>query len=351
MFYSPEHRGVIASHAGIFAEVFNLPINPETKKFMQSPVYQSRTVRYLPGDLTCWARVYAVVPNNYLDLSQAKLTRYWPVVPKRETTYEEFFEQFDCHVKGLLDAIRERYLLVGITGGIDSRAVFAAMLKYGVPFNGVTWLGGYIDKKEMGTVGEIVKTFNIPHKKFSVSADYSESIAKLALLNSGSFRKPSSLVAKMHEHYGAKDGIFVRGYGGEIIRGFYNTFFKPLQGFTPSEMMRTYGSSNRAEAVSDAYNKFGEKMFGYYIARGNYKDIEKFGFDCSDIFYWEHRMGMWGSAMLNEMDCAAYSLVGMNGRRLYETALGLKPSERLSKKILARVVDDYDKKLSAIKYF
>src|SRR5690606_3731635 len=159
--------------------------------FMKSPVYRSRTVQYLPGDLSCWGRVYAVVPNNYLDLNKSKLSRYWPVAPKRRTTYEEFFEQFDCHVKGLLEAVKERFLLVGITGGIDSRAVFAAMLKYGIPFNGVTWLGGYIDKKEMGSVKKIVDTFRIPHKEFSVADEYSASIAKLAVVNSGSFRGPS----------------------------------------------------------------------------------------------------------------------------------------------------------------
>ena len=351
MFYSPDRRGVISSHAGLFADVFQLTPNDDTLKFTQSPIYKSRTVKYLPGDLTCWSRVYAVIPNNYLSLSESKLYRYWPVVPKKETTFEEFSYEFDRHIKGLLNEVKRLFLLVGITGGIDSRAVFAAMIRYGIPFNGVTWLGGYVEEKELGSIAEIVKTFKIPHKKLAISDAYSLPIAKLAAINSGSYRGPSRLVAKMHRSYFKQNGTFIRGYGGEIIRGFYNTFSKPMKDFTPKEMMRTFGSSNRATAVDAYYDKFGEKMFGFYGARGNYAGLTEFGYDCSDIFYWEHRMGMWGSAMLNEMDCAIYSLVGMNGRKLYETALGLPAEDRLSKKILARISDAYSQTLAQIKYF
>ena len=41
------------------------------------------------------------------------------------------------------------------------------------------------------------------------------------------------------------------------------------------------------------------------MERANYgEELIRCGFDLNDIFYWEHRMGMWGSAVHNEMDPA-----------------------------------------------
>jgi hypothetical protein len=59
-------------------------------------------------------------------------------------------------------------------------------------------------------------------------------------------------------------------------------------------------------------------------------------------------MGMWGAAMLNEMDPACYSLVGINSRAVFETAFGLPAEERLTKELLRRVTWNYDVPLAEI---
>ena len=70
-----------------------------------------------------------------------------------------------------------------------------------------------------------------------------------------------------------------------------------------------------------------------------------FGYEPSDLFYWEHRMGMWGACMLNEMDPAMPSLVGFGPRRLYAAAFGLPDTERFGKELQARLLERDDPEL------
>jgi len=47
------------------------------------------------------------------------------------------------------------------------------------------------------------------------------------------------------------------------------------------------------------------------------------GRDPNDLFYWEHRMGIWGSSAMSEVDLAQCSLAGYNSRNLFDTFLAL----------------------------
>ncbi len=348
IFYVEDQPGFAASHAGLLGNILQLDKNPEVARFMETKAYQARVVKYLPGDLTVWQGVYALIPNNSLNLASASRTRYWPVAQRQPGNFDTFFQVFDEHIQGLTDALRGKSVLVGITGGIDTRAVFGAFHRYGLPFTGVTWMGGYIEEKELTSVTEIVELMAIPHSRLWPDAKHDETVADIATENSGGYRKPSKLSARMYDVYHGKDVVMVRGYGGEILRGFYNVWAKPMLDLSARTMMAAYGSSATASAEDKA---FLVAAFEGLRQRANYEGLEAFGYDPADIYYWEHRMGCWGSAMLNEGDVAVYTLVGMNGRKLYEAGLALEKTERLTKGLLAKVTARYNEDLANVKYF
>lgn len=351
LFYSELNPGYVASHAGLLAEVLNIAKDKKVTEFLSCPEYKARTVKYLPGDLTLWVGVHPVIPNNSLNLKSTKCVRYWPVEARRIGDYNAFFHSFDLHIQGLIKGLVDRSVIFGITGGIDTRAVFAAMYKYHVEFSGITWLGGYIEEREIAPIKKIAEIMHISHKFIDVKGEYELEISEIAGINSGGYRGKSRLAALMHTACHSKNGVFVPGYGGEIIRGFYNLSKKPMSDFSSVAMMTAYGSSMRKISPSIEYSKFVQDAFEQYRIRANYEQVENFGFEPSDIFYWEHRMGVWGSTMLNEFDTANYALVGMNGRDLYEHAFSLEKEERLTKKILARVVGEYSDEIKNVPYF
>ncbi len=52
------------------------------------------------------------------------------------------------------------------------------------------------------------------------------------------------------------------------------------------------------------------------------------GYDPNDMFYWEHRMGTWGSVSLTEADLAMPAMVGYNSRNLFKAFMRLSGPDR-----------------------
>jgi hypothetical protein len=365
VFYRRHGGFAAASHAVLLGDAYNHPRDKAVAAFMKLRGYRERTVKYLPGDMTVYEGIHALVPNNAYDSADGRLHRYWPSRPRRDTTMAQFMAAMDRYYDAFIPFVKSRYrpVLFGITGGVDSRAVFAAFLAKGVPIEGVTWTGGYLDPAERPTVDRIVEDFGLPHRYLDMKAGEDAGIAAEAGVNSGNFRGGSKLTASMATMRSAPGAVFVRGYGGEILRGFYHLAKRNPKGLdalsarrsdgpaiTAETLMRLYSSSSRGFTKDPAYADACTGFFEGFIERANYAQLEGLGFDLRDIFYWEHRMGMWGAAMLNEMDRAVYSLVGLNGRELYETALGLPDTERLTKALLEHVVSRYHKALGSIPY-
>lgn len=134
------------------------------------------------------------------------------------------------------------------------------------------------------------------------------------------------------------------------MRGFYNLRARPMQDLQPETLVSAYGSSIRGVKPGNEYKVSCAEFFAAFRDRGNYEGIESFEYDPNDIFYWEHRMGMWGSAMLNEMDPAVYSIVGFNSRQLYATTFAMDPEQRLKKELLKDVIARHDEELGSIPY-
>jgi hypothetical protein len=59
-------------------------------------------------------------------------------------------------------------------------------------------------------------------------------------------------------------------------------------------------------------------------------------------------MGMWGASMLNEMDPAIYSMVGLNDRGLYRIAFGMPPQQRFTKQLLHSVARHFEPRLAEV---
>ena len=352
VFYLGGNQFAVASHAALLAGAYSVARDERITAYMQRLEFRKRTVKYLPGDMTVYRNMYALIPNNYLDSNSNETRRYWPFEKMKRTTLEQFHVATDEYFAAFVPFVASKYKpIFGITGGVDSRAVYCAFRRYGVSFHGVTWGAGYLQRAEEPVIKAIVELLDIEHTYLDPRDYRSREAGAAAAINGGNFRGPSSLTEAMAARYGDQAAaVFVRGYGGEIMRGFYNLRAKPMQDLLPETLVGAYGSSIRGAKPGPDYKSACADFFDAFRERGNYEGLEAFEYDPNDIFYWEHRMGMWGAAMLNEMDPAVYSLVGFNSRRLYAATLSLDPQRRLKKKLLKDVISRNDKELGAIAY-
>jgi hypothetical protein len=351
VFYRTDAPFAAASHANLLAGAFGIPTDAETRSFIRRREYSARLVKYLPGDRSLFQNVYALVPNNLLG-SDGRTRRYWPVAPLVKASYQELLDRFEQYFAAFVRYVAQRYVPVfGITGGVDSLTTFAPFLKAGVPIEGVTWGAPYITPEELPIVEHIVSRFALPHCFLDASkAKAHGPAAKAASISCGGFRDNSRLTQEMATVYGENDkAVFVRGYGGEIIRGFYTLRNGEASGHDAGLMARLYSRRIRIKGEWDSdYLPLCTKIFEGFMQRGNYAGLEPLGYDPLDIFYWEHRMGMWGASMLNEMDPALYSMAGLNDRELYRIAFGMPAQQRLTKQLLHSVARHFEPRLAEV---
>lgn len=341
LFYAPG-RNAVASHAGLLARAYDLAPDPAVAAFMRLAEYQARSVNYLPGDITPFTGVYALVPNNHLD--DGKTFRYWPRQERRATTRDEFLAAAASYFRDFVPFIRENYIpIFGITGGIDSRAVFAAFDR---DFLGVTWTH-YFPRSERPIVLDVLSHLSIAHRFMNPRDHKPGRIARASGQGGGGLRPGHPLSEAMAAAFPHEGHAFIRGYGGEILRGF-PAYQDILPDLSVESMTTSYSSSIRKCQPSPEYRALCEGWFAEFRQRANYAGLEAFGYKPMDYFYWEHRMGMWAASMLNEMDPALLALVGFNSRPLYVAAFGLADEIRLSKQLLVSIIEIYDPALAAI---
>ena len=326
--------GLFASHAALISHATRARRSLLVRRILDSETYQGKLVRYLPGDLTVYDQVYALPPNHCL--TPAGLRRYWPRTPLAKSSRTAVVDEAERHLRALALAIGDREIAFGITGGADTRAIAAA---FGGRFSAVTWTWGYIKREEFPIVDELVRLFGVPHTYLEPAQGAACDVCQR---NAGNFRKAPKIPSLMAKTLPA-DTLFIRGYGGEIIRGFYNAFMPhPMKDLSAAEMFRIYGGGK------DDYRRRCMEAFEGMRTRGDYDAPILETYDPNDIFYWEHRMGMWGSAMLNEMDAAVLSLVGFNSRALYAGAFGLEPEQRFTKSLLLDIAARFDPRLATL---
>ncbi|MFD2044486.1 hypothetical protein ACFSTA_08995 [Ornithinibacillus salinisoli] len=350
IYYLQNKDVCVASHSALVASLFKEKFSEEAKRFIKLPEYKMRGTGYLPGDVTMYDNIKALVPNNYYDMNEKRTVRYWPRNPIKSVSTRFFLKQCDRYLSNFTKYYSPKYnLLLGLTGGVDTRALVAGIMGQGVKLRLITWTGNRLPEKEVPIVAKMKEHLGCPHVYLDpsnkVDSERFTELRKEASTSTGYSRGFSGLTAHMGEVVQPNE-IFVRGFGGEIIRGFYSRHKASMSGDLIKDFMNLYKTKRIKEPGEEFTNFVAESTKGF-IERANYSN-EMFNIDVSDLFYWEQRMGMWGSNMLNEMDPAIYSVVGFNSRPLYETAFGLDEKERLGAEIMLKITARYDKKFSEI---
>lgn len=335
---------LVGSHASLVAQVCGETLDPAAVTYRDSPEYKQRGTSYLPGDRTMYRGIFALTPNHYYSAERSEPVRFWPRGDVEASDFDSFAEVADEYFRTFSAFLRDRGVgLFGLTGGVDGRVLLAGVRAYDVPHRLVTWGGGRLPPDELPVVKRMVRHLGSSHQFMDVGRRTEEaknsSLMDATEIATGFSRGKSALTANMSRVADERD-VFVRGYGGEILRGFYNRHNRELPDRSPDALTDIY-LTRRVGKPTPEFRGFAVRAFAEFIERTDFQ-ADFFNHDPLDIFYWEQRMGTWGSMMLNEMDPVVYSMAGMNSRRLFEAAFGLEREERLGMNLLLRLTRRYD---------
>lgn len=347
VFYRSGEPPCIASHDGLLGGLLGLKTDPLSEEISRQSEYVGRRVTYLPGDLSVYSGVRALIPNNYYDVRAERSVRYWPRVPRRETTLEEFHLLADEYFDGFAQYVSGRFTpVLGVTAGVDSRALIAALRSRNVPMEYATWTMSPTDASVVEDMSSYLKGRHVflPEAGQQSTEEFYR-VCDVVRRNMGHYNAGMETPAYVRQTFG-EGRVFVRGYGGEVMRGFYRTYGTPLSEGSPVEdLLRAYALGMK-KPLSERLVGLVREALEQFMERAGYEGLEDFGYDMNDLYYWESRMGVWGASMHNAMDAAMLSMSGFNNRRLFEGAFGLAPEERLTNRLLLDLTQRYDRELA-----
>jgi hypothetical protein len=325
VFYA-ETRAMAASHAEILARSLGSGINDFFIPFLTSRNYVSKATKYLPGVTTPFEHVLQLTPNTKLLLPEQKVARFWPRASSETvSTDETALEALIVHVTGLLEYFRVNDLepAIGLTAGTDSRLLFAAfrssnpyLFTYIRSGSGTNQID--VDTKQAAVLAE---TYGLTREIYPITIKPTLSEASDAF--SYAYRRSTSYlrgstsqwINKLAAKRFGTSTRFIRGFGGEILRGYYQEKRNRIRAVDERQLANAY-DINAGSFIT-------RELFRQFMVTASFDEGSLHGRDPNDIFYWEHRMGIWGSTSMAEADLAVPSLVGYNSRNLYETFLTL----------------------------
>ncbi|MGP5086287.1 hypothetical protein ACTXKH_16305 [Brachybacterium tyrofermentans] len=338
---------VVSSHATLIAECDSLPPSSRVKKYMASEEYRSKVTRFLPGDLTMYEQIVHLIPNNELDLVTGSTSRYWPRTSIKASTFDDVARVWDEYFTAYAKYIQARYNpVIGLTGGLDSRAVIAVLRDKAVQANYITW--DKMPAAEAARIPGLVEHLGSSHSWVRMqerpATDRSKVIREAARTAAGLTRGIPLLPAQVDEVTGPRS-LFIKGLGGEVMRGPFNSRQKShlpmdLDGLAYA----LYAGEIRKTAGVD-YEQFTRRAIQGYLKRANYH-VELCGVDYGDLLYWEQRMGTWTAVQHAEFSVVLNSHSAMNSRRIFAASWGLEDRNRFGPELLDRLIRQYDTRIA-----
>lgn len=323
----------VASHAFLISLLHDKGLLEGTLLFLTSRAYAQRDVKYLPGITTVFDDIYLCPPNHCFRFKDGTVKRYWPRQELRPATDKEALDVLISALEGCADHYSRRYRsqLFGLTSGFDSRPVFSTLVAAGARIQAFTLFRNEAQsgsKTDVQVARALSSKGQAAHETIdmTVKPSHKELFSHTMLEMSratGYFRvgAPYSAV-RLAEAFGlGQQRAYLRGFGGEILRGFYQSTSKRIEAPTPQQFARAYGVAEGSP--------FTRGLFRQMLDILDYR--ETFNVDINDLFYWEHRMGAWASTALMETDPVAFTVPAYNCRKLYETFLSLPFEARASR--------------------
>ncbi|WP_394062392.1 hypothetical protein [Alcaligenes sp. WGS1538] len=350
LFYTTNDTEIVASHSVLLAEILKIRRDEETVEFVKSEDFLTIKTKFLPADLTMYKGIYGMPANHYYSFVQKRIIRFWPRKPIENSDIEKLLSTSKEYLLKQIDYFSSSGVkpIIGLTGGVDCRSIISAWNSKRIRFKCLTW-NRNLSEEELKIIEKIsshvsADSYLLDTKKIVDSSSF-EALRVYGAINRGNFMGKANLTAQTAEFVDPSD-IFVRGLGGEILRGMFNKSSSRDRDLDNFSYAISLYKTNRLKNPSDKFYSFVRKAYQEFFVRINLEEQNLFNYDFGDLVYWEQRMSMWAASLLNEADPALKNIAGLNSRKMYEIAYGLPPEERFRRGLLLKITSVFDTYLS-----
>lgn len=308
----------------ILNEVLSLELSNDQEliKYYSSSYFKNRENAWY-GNKTIFQNLFHLMPNHYLDLKNKKSVRYY--------TDNEFYGKYTLEeaviessklLKGGLESANERYnnLMIAVTAGLDSRVLLAASRDISEDiYYFVSKMDLQANHMDIRIPSKLLPKLNLQLNILDNMSPLRKEIDEILSKNISLYRDNSRNIALQYYYDNLENKINVNGIVSEIGRFYYADYHQPKNEITAEYIMNVIGCPEEYTFVKKEIQIWLDEVKDF---------IEDYSIDLMSLFYWEQRMGNWGSLTRNEQDLALEGFMPFNNRKLLMITLSLDPEYR-----------------------
>ena len=345
LYYDTESEfHIISSHSTLIADLMGYRVSETSQSVLTNKEFTGR--KYLPGLMTPFDEIRPITPNTRYVIEKRKVERFFPREELETTEFKDTVDKVTGILKNQASLINEIYKTsTSLTAGLDSRLTFA--IQNTTQNNGdyFTHISQRIPEAFQEDVNVGRKLANIYDKKHTIyeytndgTVDGFKEFKSVWFKNVGMHRGSVHLFKEYADNY-PSNRLHIRSNIAEVVRVYYK---KRTGEVNAEKLANLYTTSpfKDDQLVLDNFNEF--------INTTNFKQEKFYNYNFADLFYWEHRMGMWHSWLVNESDVAYETFVPFNNRKLLKMMLSIPEEERISDELFIEIINNVNPKLMNI---
>ncbi|WP_153011710.1 hypothetical protein [Serinicoccus chungangensis] len=320
---------IIASHQPLVADAVSASQSPQALELRRRLSAQRRTgTVFWPGALSPYQGIRPLLANHALRWTSGESPRHerfypWMDLPQMTPaeSREKFTQLFRDHVRLLMAS--QPVVAVSLTGGDDSQATLAAALEYWRPGD-ITWT--YYDFRNPTALGQkdllrangLAVRLGLVHKVVPLAAPSSNDFQRSYDRSFTSTRQNPVLAHAVHEHL-SSNILELHSLVAEVGTGFYSN--NTGAQLSPEGLRDLFQGANDFTGVPGL-----RQVMEDFIDYSNFSEESLRDRDFKDMFYWEGRLGTWGSLRVQELTMSHDVALPFNQRDIIE-ALQTSPQE------------------------
>lgn len=245
-----------------------------------------------------------------------------------------------AHVLQQVDKSHEKIYL-GMTAGLDSRTLFAALLTSGIRFEAITQSFPGVNSNDLRIAADLCRHAGIRHRIVQMEKPNGEAAAALRVHTADSSEGADGryLIPGNAYRFLEKDHALIRGGCFEIGRRFYDRKLGAL------ETAETDGKQIYSKFNPDPNAEMSQFLDEWLAWRKGHDD----GLDLTDSFYLDQRLGGWLSALEQGLDVLpGNSIQPVNCEQLFSSLTTPCHEERRAGTLQLSLIRHFDKSLLRI---
>ena len=258
--------------------------------------------------------VTQLLPNHTLDVQTGKSIRYWPKEPIQSHPVDVLANSMANMLSSIIKAATyRRRCVMSLTGGYDTRLLLACAYNCLDEIDFFTIKSPYTPYYDLEIPRKIAKKKNLQYVIIEEETD--DAYVDILGGNVGDmYHDPSISKAKSFAVY-VGDRFHLTGMTSELNRCYY---YK--NGMHPAALTADV-LSRRARFDDNPIARRG-------IAKWLDEAPSHFNINLLDLFYWEHRLGVWGSCGLTFREAIIDQIPPMNCREFIQLGLSSEVGDR-----------------------